>query len=58
MSREAGTLITLGDLHLGSFRKVKSLLLLVFVGLEGPAPRRQLAALLWPRAAKPEGSLR
>ncbi|MGM9320753.1 hypothetical protein ACS0QO_07485, partial [Deinococcus aquaticus] len=58
MSRGAGTLITLGDLHLGSFRKVKSLLLLVFVSLEGPAPRRQLAALLWPRAAKPEVSLR
>ncbi|GGR54640.1 hypothetical protein GCM10008959_15500 [Deinococcus seoulensis] len=58
MSRGAGTLITLGGLHLGSFRKVKSLLLLVFVGLEGPTPRRQLAGLLWPRAAKPEVSLR
>ncbi|WP_155298284.1 ATP-binding protein [Deinococcus kurensis] len=51
-------LITLGDLHLGRFRKVKSLLLLVYVSLEGPTPRRRLATLLWPGAARPEGSLR
>ena len=43
-------LITLGDLHLGRFRKVKSLLLLVYVSLEGPTPRRRLATLLWPGA--------
>ena len=27
---------TLGDLHLGAFRKVKSLLMLAYVALEGP----------------------
>ncbi|NTY00338.1 ATP-binding protein [Deinococcus sp. JMULE3] len=52
------SLITLGGLELGSFRKVKSLLLLVYVTLEGPTPRRTLATLLWPDAARPEGSLR
>ncbi|WP_221089704.1 hypothetical protein [Deinococcus aquaedulcis] len=48
----------LGGLSLGEFRKVKSLLLPVIVALEGPTTRRHLAALLWPRAAKPEVSLR
>ncbi|PTA67927.1 hypothetical protein C8263_09350 [Deinococcus arcticus] len=43
---------------MGEFRKVKSLLLPVIVALEGPTTRRHLAALLWPRAAKPEVSLR
>ncbi|GGB58742.1 ATP-binding protein [Deinococcus soli (ex Cha et al. 2016)] len=52
------TLITLGGLDLAGFRKVKSLLLLVYVALEGPTPRRTLATLLWPGAARPEGSLR
>ncbi|MVN86985.1 hypothetical protein GO986_09425 [Deinococcus sp. HMF7620] len=52
------TLRTLGDLHLGDFRKVKSLLMLAIVALDGPTSRRHLAALLWPRAAKPEASLR
>ena len=51
-------LSTLGGLDLGGFRKVKSLLLLVYVALEGPTPRRTLATLLWPGAARPEGSLR
>ncbi|GGN38457.1 ATP-binding protein [Deinococcus daejeonensis] len=51
-------LITLGGLDLGGFRKVKSLLLLVYVAHEGPTPRRTLATLLWPGAARPEGSLR
>ncbi|GGR98375.1 AAA family ATPase [Deinococcus sedimenti] len=54
----APTVTTLGGLDLNGFRKVKSLLLLVYVALEGPTPRRQLATLLWPGAARPEGSLR
>ncbi|WP_295818727.1 hypothetical protein [uncultured Deinococcus sp.] len=49
---------TLGDLHLGAFRKVKSLLMLAYVALEGPTPRRDMRTLLWPRARQPESSLR
>lgn len=30
----------------------------MYVALEGPTPRRTLATLLWPGAARPEGSLR
>ncbi|MFC3917705.1 hypothetical protein ACFOUS_13445 [Deinococcus metalli] len=51
-------LCTLGDLRLGRFRKVKSLLMLTYVALEGPTPRRDLRTLLWPNARQPESSLR
>ncbi|GGK98503.1 ATP-binding protein [Deinococcus radiotolerans] len=56
--RPTPALTTLGGLNLRGFRKVKSLLLLVYVAFEGPTPRRTLATLLWPGAARPEGSLR
>ncbi|MFC4638775.1 hypothetical protein [Deinococcus hohokamensis] len=49
---------TLNGLRFGAFRRVKPLLVLAFVALEGPAPRRRLAELLWPDAQQPDSSLR
>ncbi|MFC4426479.1 AAA family ATPase [Deinococcus navajonensis] len=49
---------TLNGLRYGGFRRVKPLLILAFVALEGPTPRRRLAELLWPGAQQPDSSLR
>lgn len=49
---------SLGTLHFRDFRRIKPLLVLVFVALEGATPRRQLAELLWPEAQQPDASLR
>ena len=40
-----------------SFRRAKPLLLLAYVALEGPCPRRALAELFWPEAADARDSL-
>ena len=50
---------TLGRLELSgtSFRQTRSLLLLTYLALEGPRPRRFLAELLWPGATDPLNSL-
>ena len=52
------SLKTLGTLSLGQFHRVKPLLLLVYLALEGPTPRRHFRTLLWPSARQPESSLR
>lgn len=53
---------TLGGLELSgsNFRKgaIKPLLLLAYLALEGPKPRRYLAELIWPEAADPMNSLK
>lgn len=50
---------TLGGLSLAgsSLRRLKPLLLLTYLALEGPKGRRYLAELFWPTAAKPRQSL-
>ncbi|WP_189099566.1 tetratricopeptide repeat protein [Deinococcus knuensis] len=50
---------TLGDLSVEgvTFRREKVLLLLAFLCVEGPQPRRRLADLFWPDAANPMNSL-
>lgn len=50
---------TLGGLRLegSSFSREKPLLLLAYLALEGPKPRRFLAELFWPEAADPLNSL-
>ena len=50
---------TLGRLALSgtSFHQTRSLLLLTYLVLEGPKPRRFLAELLWPGATDPMNSL-
>lgn len=50
---------TLGELSVEgvTFRREKVLLLLAFLCLEGPQPRRRLADLFWPDAANPMNSL-
>ncbi|MFT2720828.1 hypothetical protein ACMT4L_12580, partial [Deinococcus sp. A31D244] len=40
-----------------TFRREKPLLLLAYLSLEGPQPRRRLASLFWPDAANPMNSL-
>jgi len=52
-------LFTLGGLRLegSSFSREKPLLLLAYLALEGPKPRRFLAELFWPEAADPMNSL-
>ncbi len=54
-----GMLHTLGGLRLegSSFSRAKPLLLLAYLALEGPKPRRFLAELFWPEAADPMNSL-
>jgi len=49
----------LGGLKLkgAAFRRPKPLLLLGYLALEGPKPRRYLAELFWPTAKNPLGSL-
>lgn len=46
---------TLGELHLdaGALRHPKALLLLCYLSLAGPQPRKRLAVLFWPRATDP-----
>ncbi len=50
---------TLGGLRLAgsNFGREKPLLLLAYLALEGPKPRRFLAELFWPEAADPLNSL-
>ncbi|MDW8424406.1 MAG: SARP family transcriptional regulator [Meiothermus sp.] len=50
---------TLGGLRLegSGFSREKPLLLLAYLALEGPRPRRFLAELFWPEAADPMNSL-
>ncbi|GAA0498073.1 tetratricopeptide repeat protein [Deinococcus depolymerans] len=50
---------TLGELSVEgvTFRREKVLLLLAFLCVEGPQPRRRLADLFWPDAANPMNSL-
>jgi len=50
---------TLGGLRLegSGFSREKPLLLLAYLSLEGPRPRRFLAELFWPEAADPMNSL-
>lgn len=50
---------TLGGLRLegSTFGREKPLLLLAYLALEGPKPRRFLAELFWPEAADPMNSL-
>jgi pimeloyl-ACP methyl ester carboxylesterase len=50
---------TLGALELAgsSFARPKPLLLLAYLALEGPRPRRHVAELFWPRARDPLKSL-
>ena len=52
-------LYTLGGLRLegSNFSREKPLLLLAYLALEGPKPRRFLAELFWPEAADPMNSL-
>ena len=52
-------LLTLGGLSLEnvSFGRVKPLLLLTYLALEGPKERRHLAELFWPGASDPMNSL-
>ena len=52
-------LLTLGGLSLenASFGRVKPLLLLTYLALEGPKERRHLAELFWPEASDPMNSL-
>ena len=52
-------LFTLGGLSLedASFGRVKPLLLLSYLALEGPKERRHLAELFWPGASNPMNSL-
>ena len=52
-------LVTLGGLQLDgvSFNRVKPLLLLTYLALEGPQERRYLAELFWPTASDPLNSL-
>ncbi|GEM83247.1 SARP family transcriptional regulator [Meiothermus hypogaeus] len=52
-------LYTLGGLRLegSNFGREKPLLLLAYLALEGPKPRRFLAELFWPEAADPMNSL-
>ncbi|GIW28674.1 MAG: hypothetical protein KatS3mg070_2037 [Meiothermus sp.] len=52
-------LYTLGGLRLAesNFSREKPLLLLAYLALEGPKPRRFLAELFWPEAADPMNSL-
>lgn len=52
-------LISLGGLRLEGqkFRREKPLLLLAFVSLEGPKPRRYLAELFWPDKKRPLSNL-
>ncbi|NTY01796.1 ATP-binding protein [Deinococcus sp. JMULE3] len=52
-------LLTLGGLRVdgASYRREKPLLLLAYLLLEGPQPRRRLADLFWPDAANPMNSL-
>ena len=51
---------TLGGLALTgtSFARPKPLLLLTYLAVEGPRPRRYLSELFWPGAARPMNSLR
>ena len=51
---------TLGSLELDSrrLRRGKMLILLAYLALEGPKPRRFLAELFWPEAADPMNSLK
>ena len=51
---------TLGGLRLedGALQQAKPLLLLAYLSLEGPKPRRFLAELFWPEAVNPRNSLR
>ncbi|ALW88407.1 ATP-binding protein [Deinococcus actinosclerus] len=53
------TLRTLGALSVEgvTFRREKVLLLLAYLCLEGPQPRRRLAELFWPDATNPMNSL-
>ena len=53
------TLRTLGTLSVEgvTFRREKVLLLLAYLCLEGPQPRRRLAELFWPDATNPMNSL-
>ncbi|BBN94285.1 hypothetical protein DEGR_10180 [Deinococcus grandis] len=52
-------LLTLGGLRVdgATYRREKPLLLLAYLLLEGPQPRRRLADLFWPDAANPMNSL-
>ena len=52
-------LVALGGLQLDgvSFNRVKPLLLLTYLALEGPQERRYLAELFWPLASNPLNSL-
>ena len=52
-------IVTLGGLQLDgvSFSRVKPLLLLTYLALEGPQERRYLAELFWPTASDPLNSL-
>ena len=52
-------LLTLGGLSLenSAFQRVKPLLLLTYLALEGPKERRHLAELFWTRASDPMNSL-
>lgn len=52
------SLKTLGGLSLGGFQRAKPLLLLAYLALEGPTPRRDFRRLLWPGARQPDSSLR
>lgn len=51
-------LITLGDLSIDTFRRVKPLLVLTYLALEGQTTRQDLRTLLWPHAKQPDTSLR
>ncbi|MFW8627560.1 hypothetical protein [Deinococcus sp. ME38] len=52
-------LLTFGGVSVegATFRREKPLLLLAYLCLEGPQPRRRLASLFWPDAANPMNSL-
>ncbi|WP_221089148.1 hypothetical protein [Deinococcus aquaedulcis] len=52
-------LLTFGGLSVqgAAYRREKPLLLLAYLCLEGPQPRRRLASLFWPEAANPMNSL-
>ncbi|WP_146160740.1 hypothetical protein [Deinococcus arcticus] len=52
-------LLTFGGLSVQGavYRREKPLLLLAYLCLEGPQPRRRLASLFWPEAANPMNSL-